>query len=195
MRLSRSRSCSRESDRLASKRLIRVLITPEENATNILPELFPWELPLPWAPFTVRKTTAVCRERGDLARGSASQRMRTQVPAAALEPTLLPGPGMPAARPPLAGGTPPGQTSPGRPRQNAACPGRKVRRRRAKVTPEAVENPEVGPRVVTQQKIFFSPLMRSARLLRATREFAPQPGSLLLCHLPRGRSHRPRPGT
>ena len=63
-----SLSCSREDDRLASKRLIRVLITPEENATNILPELFPWELPLPWAPFTVPKATAVCRERGDLAR-------------------------------------------------------------------------------------------------------------------------------
>jgi DDE superfamily endonuclease len=37
-----------------------------------------------------------------------AQRMRTQVPAAALEPTLLPGPGMPAASPPLARGSPSG---------------------------------------------------------------------------------------
>ena len=66
-----SLSCSGEDDRLAGKRLVRVLITPEENATNILPELFPWELQLPWASSTVLTDTAVCPERGDLARGLA----------------------------------------------------------------------------------------------------------------------------
>ena len=66
-----SLSCSREDDRLVGKRLLRVLKTPEENATNILPELFPWELPLPWAPSTVLTDTAVCPERGDLAHGLA----------------------------------------------------------------------------------------------------------------------------
>ena len=34
-----SLSCSREDDRLVGKRLVRVLKAPEENATNILPEL------------------------------------------------------------------------------------------------------------------------------------------------------------
>jgi hypothetical protein len=50
--------------------------------------------------------------------------MRTQVPAAVLEPTLLPGSGLPAAGAPLAGGTAAGQTSSGRRRQSSACPGR-----------------------------------------------------------------------
>src|SRR4051812_28450797 len=39
--------------------------------SRILPELFPWELPLPWAPFTLRQETAVCPEGADPAHGSA----------------------------------------------------------------------------------------------------------------------------
>ncbi len=54
-----------------------------------------------------------------------AQRLRAQVPAAALEPAILPGSGMPAAGPPLAGGAAASQTSPGRPRQSPARPGRK----------------------------------------------------------------------
>jgi hypothetical protein len=55
-----------------------------------------------------------------------AQRVPTQVPAAMLEPALLPGPGMPAGSPPLASGSPPGKTTPRRPRQSPACPGRET---------------------------------------------------------------------
>src|SRR5436309_2664455 len=50
--------------------LVSSLESARREWSRILPELFPWELPLPWAPFTVRNATAVCPERGDLARGS-----------------------------------------------------------------------------------------------------------------------------
>ncbi len=60
-----------EDDKLACKRRVCFWIALEENATSILPELFPREWPLPWAPLTVRNNTAVCQEGGDLAHGSA----------------------------------------------------------------------------------------------------------------------------
>src|SRR5207237_7165617 len=44
----------------------------------------------------------------------------TEVPAAVLEPALLPGSGMPAASPPLAGGAAAGQTPPGCRSQSSA---------------------------------------------------------------------------
>jgi hypothetical protein len=196
MRLSSSRSCSRENDRLARKRLIRVLITPEENATSILPELFPWELPLPWAPFTVRKATAVCRERGDLARGSAcakdadastcrgagtnaTARTRNACGKSAAGRRL-------AARLNVAR-IPASKCNMPRPRRSAGS--------EPKSRPRPFGTPKLRPRVVTQQKFFSSLLMRSARLLRTPRDLAPQPGSLLLRCLPSGSSQRPGPGT
>ena len=66
-----SRSDSRQDATMACQRLIRALKAPEENATTTLPGLFPWELPLPWAPSTVRQNTAVRPGRVDRARGSA----------------------------------------------------------------------------------------------------------------------------
>ena len=117
-------SCSREDDRLASRRLVRVWITLEENVATFSSS-FPlgestsrghpsqYAMPLPSAQ---RAATSPA----DL----PAQRMRTQIPAAALEPALLPGPGMPAASPPLASGPPPDSTSPRCPLQSAARPGR-----------------------------------------------------------------------
>jgi hypothetical protein len=66
-----SRSDSRQDATMAWQLLIRALKAPEESATTTLPGLFPWELPLPWAPSTVSQNTAVCPGRVDLARGSA----------------------------------------------------------------------------------------------------------------------------
>jgi len=54
-----------------------------------------------------------------------AQRVRLQVPAAVLEPALLPRSGMPAAAQPLAGGKAAGQTSPVRRGQSPACRGGK----------------------------------------------------------------------
>jgi hypothetical protein len=191
-----SLSGSREDDRLAGKRLFRVLIAPEENATNILPELFPWELPLPWAPFTLLTETVVCPERGDLARGSACARgvganTRRDAGTSATARTRNAG----------------GKSAAGRRRaarrnvvktlaSKTSMP--KLRRSAAtapKQRPRLLRTPKLRPRVVTQQKIFSSPLMRSAGLPRAPRDLAPQPGSLLLRHLPSGDSQRPGPGT
>jgi hypothetical protein len=52
------------------------------------------------------------------------QGMRAQVPAAALEPALLPVPAMPAGGPPVAGSAAASPSSPARPGQRPACPGR-----------------------------------------------------------------------
>jgi hypothetical protein len=118
-----SLSCSREDDRLADKRLVPVLITPEENADTFSPSF----------------SLGSCRSRGRPSRYSQrppsaqsaatspadllAQGVSAQIHAAMLEPALLPGPGMPAASPPLAGDSPPGETSSRRWRQRPACPG------------------------------------------------------------------------
>ena len=52
-----------------------------------------------------------------------AQTLRTEVPAAALEPALLPGCGMPAAGSPLAGSAAASQTPPGCRGQSTACRG------------------------------------------------------------------------
>src|SRR5262249_49316041 len=60
-----------------------------------------------------------------------------QVPAAALEPALLPGPAIPAGGPPLAGGAASSPTSPARPGQSPACLGRKSAPSASEVRTEA----------------------------------------------------------
>lgn len=57
--------------------------------------------------------------------GLFSQGVWAPVPAAALEPALLPGPTMPAGGPPVAGGAATSPTSPACPGQSPARPGRK----------------------------------------------------------------------
>jgi hypothetical protein len=191
-----SLSRSREDDRLVGKRLVRVFIAPEENATNILPELFPWELPLPWAPFTVLMDTVVCPEPGDLARGfacakdadaSTSHDAGTSATAGTRNACGKSAAGkrltarlnvvrMPASKPSMP-----------RPKRSAVSAPRP--------RPMPLRTPKLRPRVVTQQKIFSAPLMRSTRLPRAPRDLAPQPGSLLLHRLPSGGSQRPGPRT
>jgi hypothetical protein len=68
----------------------------------------------------------------------------------------------------------------------------KARRQRVKSASQAVENPELAPvRGHAAQTFFFTSLMRSAGLPRTPRQLAPQPGPLLLPHLPAGRSQCP----
>jgi hypothetical protein len=128
-----------------------------------------------------------------------AQRMPAQVPAAALEPALLPSPGMPAGSQALAGGSSPGSTSPGRPRQSPACPGREAapatRQSRAPVHCQPRGCAHAWSRSRHSRKIFFVPLMRSARMLRAPRDLVAQQGSLLLRRLPPGSPQSPRQGT
>jgi hypothetical protein len=187
-----SLSCSREDGRLAGKRLGRFLIAPGEDAINILPELFPWELQLPWAHSTVLTDTAVCPERGDLAHGlafakdadastshdagtSATARTRNACGKSAAGRML-------AARLNAVGTTASKHSMP--------------RRRRSAVSatrprPRSLRTHRLRPHVVTQQKFFFSPLMRSARLPRTARDLTTQPGTLLLRRLPTGGSQCP----
>jgi hypothetical protein len=147
--------CSREDGRLAGKRLVRVLKAPGENATNILPELFPWESQLPWAPSTVLTNTAVCPERGNPGRGlafakdadastnrgagtSATARTRNACGKSDVGKRLvarLNVVGMPASKP----GMP-------RPKRSAGS--------EPKLRPRPLKTPKLRPRVVTQ-RIFF----------------------------------------
>ena len=57
-----SPSCSREDDILACQRLVRVLITLEENAFTFSPSFSLGSMHLPWAPLTLNAKTAVCPE-------------------------------------------------------------------------------------------------------------------------------------
>jgi hypothetical protein len=123
MRASGSLSGSREDDRLVRKDLGRVLIALGANDRASTPSF----------------SLGSCRSRGHpsrYARRQASaqgaptapaqvpaQRMPAPVPAAALEPALLPGPGLPAATPSLASGAPPGETAPEPCGQSPARPG------------------------------------------------------------------------
>ena len=151
-----SLSCSREDDRLAGKRLVRVLITPEENVATFSPSFPLGDSTLPWAPSTVRKDTAVCPERGDLARGaacakganastsrdagtSATARIRNACGKFTAGRQL-------AARLNVAG-TPASKPSMPRPRRSAGS--------EPKSRPKPLRTPKLRLRVVTQQKIFF----------------------------------------
>ena len=85
-------------------------------------------------------------------------------------------------------------------RQNARVKARhaqaeRERRERAKLASQAVEGPGVVPERGHGAEIFFNLALRSARLLRIACEFTPQPGTLLLSHLPSSRSQCSRPRT
>jgi hypothetical protein len=191
-----SPSCSRDDDKLARRRRVRVLIALEENAINILPELFPREWPLPWAPFTVRNHTAVCPEGGDLAHGSAcakvadastSRDVGTSATARSQSASGKSTAGKRHAARPEAARTPWSRTATPRPRNSAAC--------EPKSRPRPLKTHKLRRRVVTRQKIFFPPHLRSARLLPTPCKLTAQPGSLLLRRLPSGRWQRPGPRT
>src|ERR1700678_2241736 len=105
-----SLSCSRQDDRLASNRLVRVWITPGENVATFSPSFPLGESTSRGHPSTYAKTQPSAQSAATSPADLPAQGMQTQVPTTALEPALLSGPGMPAASPPLAGGPPPGKS-------------------------------------------------------------------------------------
>ena len=193
-----SLSCSREDDRLVGKRLVRVLITPEENVSNILPELSLGRSNLPWATTTLKKN-AVCPEpeRRSPARANLrQQKVRSQVPRETLEPALLSGPGMPAGSPPLAGGS--RRQAERRQDDTASKPSmprpRKERRQQAKSVPKDVENPELTPARGHAAKSFFPlPLCDRPGCYEPPVTSARNPARYLLRRLPSGGSQCPGP--
>src|SRR5271154_4896688 len=100
--------CSREDDRLASKRLVRVLIAPEENVATFSPSFSLGSRSSRGHPPRYSQTQPFAQSAATSLTDLLSQRMRSQVPASTLEPALLSGLGVPARGPPLAGGSPPG---------------------------------------------------------------------------------------
>ena len=145
---------------MACQRLIRALKPPEESAITTLPGLFPWELPLPWAPSTVSENTAVCPGRVDLARGSACAKVAdastnrgagTSATARIRNASERSIAGWPLAARLNGASTPTSKPATPRTRRSAVA----VPRRR----PNRLENLMLRPRVVTrqtQQKNFFS---------------------------------------
>src|ERR1700722_12204755 len=103
-----SLSCSREDDRLAGKRLVRVLIAPEENVVTFSPSFSLGSYSSRGRPPRYSKTQLSAQSAATSSADLLSQRMRAQVPATMLEPALLPGPGMPAGSTTLASGSPAG---------------------------------------------------------------------------------------
>ena len=191
-----SLSCSREDDRLVGKRLVRVLITPEENVINILPELSLGRSHAPVGTLhgTHRHTPSCARARRPRPRTCFRKGCGRKYQPRVLEPALLPGPGMPAASP-TAGRrlaarlnvvrTTASKPSMPRPKKSAGS--------EPSPRPRPLKTPKLRPRVVTQQNFFPLSLMRSAGLLRTPRDLTPQPGTLLLRRLPSGGSQRPGP--
>jgi hypothetical protein len=65
----------------------------------------------------------------------------------------------------------------------------------SRLRPRPLNTRRLRRRVVTQQNLFFSSVMRSAGLPRTPRGLVSQPGTVLLPRLPTGGSQRPGPGT
>ena len=153
-----SLSCSREDDRLVGKRLVRVLKAPEENATNILPELSLGSCRSRGHPSGYSQTQPSAQSAATSPADLPAQRMRTQVPAAAPEPCycqhaecLRQVRRWQAAR------------RQAKRRRDARvktqhAQAEKERRRRAKVAPKAMENPKLAPaRGHAAENFFLSP--------------------------------------
>jgi hypothetical protein len=181
---------------VGGKRLVRVLDSARGERWRILPELFPWEMSLPWAPPTLSQGPAVPPEDADRVRGFAC--------AKGADASMSRGLGTSAtARIRNAGGrSTVGRRHGGRP-NIARMPTSKPGMPRLSARVASGPNPHLNlfqkqilrPRVVTQHNLFFPSHLRSARLLRLPRELGPKPGTLLLPRLPSGGSQCPGPGT
>ena len=193
-----SLSCSREDDRLVGKRLVRVLITPEENVSNILPELSLGRshapvgtlhgtqdkaVPMPRARRPRPRTCFAKDADASTSRERWNQRY-CQDPECLREVRRWQAARRQAER---RRGRRASKPSMPRPRKSAVS--------EPSPCPRPLRNPKLRRRVVTQQNFFSPSLMRSAGLLRTARDLTPQPGTLLLRRLPSGRSQRPGSGT
>ena len=188
-----SLSCSREDDRLAGKRLVRVLITPEENVSNILPELSLGRSTAPVGNHHVSENTPSASQSARPRRADLpQQKVRSQVPAANAGTSAT------ARTRNACGRSTAGwrrgdrlnvaRTSPSKPSMPRQ---RKRAVSRPSPCPRTLRSRNLRPHVVTQQDFFSPSLMRSAGLLRTACDLTSQPGSLLLRRLPSGGSQRP----
>ena len=174
-----SLSCSREDDRLAGKRLVRVLITPGENVSNILPELSLGRSNLPWATTTLKKNAVPKPERADRASGPASTKgavaSTTRDAGTSATARTRNACGKSTAGWRLADRLNVARTTRAKAQHAQA---EKARRQRAKSVPKDVEKPGTCAARGHAAKFFSPSLMRSAGLLRTPRDLTPQPGTL-----------------
>ena len=163
---------------------------------HILLGLYPWELQLPWAPLTLKYGAGARLERVGRGRGPACARgvivniCRRVGTSATVTTQTVSGKSVVGrrrdARPRIARMA---RLDLAMPRRNGSA----VDEPRPR--PRSLTAPKLLPCVVTQQKLFFPSLMRSARVPRSPRKLASQPGTLLLLRLPSGRSERAGPRT
>ena len=143
--------------RLASKRLVRVLITLGENGWTFSPSFSLGRSTSRGRPSGYGKARLFGQRAPTAPADLPAQRVRAQVPAAVLEPALLPGSAMPAAGPTLAGGAAAGQTSPERRRQSPACPGRTRAPPAGQVRVSGPSEPRAYAGAWSRSRNFFSP--------------------------------------
>ena len=184
-----SLSCSREDDRLAGKRLVRVLIAPGENVATFSPS-FSLGRPLPWATTTSmesrlprarrpRPRTCLNKECGRKYHPRRWNQRYCQHPECQREVNRW----LAARRQAKRRQAVTAKT------QHAQA--EKERRQRAKSCPRLLRNRNLR-RAWSRSKNFFSPLlMQSAGLLRTACDLTSQPGTLLLRRLPAGGSQCP----
>jgi hypothetical protein len=150
-------SGSRSGDRLARQCLLRILRALEEDGRTSSPSC-----PLGSSiSHGCRSEYAKARHLDQAASPAPAdlspQGVWAQVPPAALEPALLPGPAMPAGGPPLAGGAAASPTSPARRRQSPACPGRTSAPAASQVHATAYSEPGSYVGAWSRSRTFFSP--------------------------------------
>jgi hypothetical protein len=162
---------------------------------SILPELSLGRRHLPWALVRVRENVAVRPEGADRVHGSACARGVAAITSrgAGTNATAriwnVSGRSASGRR----HGGRPSIARPTRPRPDTLRP-RKRAANEPSLRHRPLKTPRLRRRVVTQQKLFFPSVRRSARLPRTPRDLIPQPGTVLLPRLPSGGSQCPGSG-
>ena len=160
------------------------------------PRAFPWEKLLPWAIVRVRKDVALRLDGAERARGFAcikaaaaiiSRGATTSATAKILNVSKRFVVGMQQEGKPGIVRTSGSELGTPRPKRRAASEPSRCRR--------PLKTPSLRRRVVTQQKIFFAPVLRSPRLLPTPGDLPAPSRALLFGRLSAGRSQRPRSGT
>jgi hypothetical protein len=160
------------------------------------PRAFPWEKLLPWAIVRVRKDVALRLDGAERTGGIAcvkavAANISRGVTTSATARTLNVSKRFVAGR--QRGGKPgivrTSRSELGMPRPRKRAASEPIRRRRG------LKTPSLRRRVVTQQKNFFGPVLRSPRLLPTPRDLPSPSRALLFGRLSAGRSQRPGSGT
>ena len=160
------------------------------------PRAFPWELQLPWACATLMHIRNVVPERVDRGSGAACAKgvigntRRGVGTSATAKIQSVSGKSAVGKRrgvkPSIARMMKPEHAMPSQRKRAVGAP---------KPRPRSLTAPRLVRHVVTQLKVFFPPVMRSARVLQLPRKLASKSGTLLLVRLPSGGSQRAGPRT